>query len=298
MPPEILELEPGKLVLIGIGLALITIILVGLGYCTARIMAPKNRSFTDEDDETSDECEAELSAFQSVQNEHERTEVIKHIASRVIHDFNNIVFAVSGRIQILKRKTEDPAVLKSLDDMEKALDTSIGIFGALSKINTSGSAERSSILIGAEVNELSVIASALMPTTIELSIDDEVPKDTMVRLSQSTLQQVLLGILANAVEAITPNEGRIKIRLSRSDDQPHEFVLLTFDDDGPGMQPELRAKAFTSFYSTKGTSPVDGLGLSIAKRLLGEQGASIALKESPLGGLQVEITLRLHHENE
>ena len=292
MPEDILELEPGQLVLIGIGLALITIILVGLGYCAARIMTPNTPSGSRDEQDAHDEAAPDAGSIQAMENELRRTEEIRHIAARVIHDFNNIVFAVSGRIQILKHKVSDEAVRKSLEEMEAALDPSMGIFGALSRINQSTNTEHSGLPIDPEVQALTSVVRTLIPPDIQLSLSSNVPEETLVRLDRGTLQQVLTGILANAVEAIDGKTGRIEIDMALRDDQDPPVVVLAIEDDGPGISSEDRAAAFTSFHSTRTSCPEAGLGLPIAKRLLGAQGAGISLDDSRLGGLRVEVRLR------
>ena len=299
MPPEILELEPGKLVLIGIGLALITITLVGLGYCTAKILSPSPSARSDDgDDQNSAELSA-IDAFKSMQDEIERTEAIKHIASRVIHDFNNISFAITGRTPLIKRKTDDPFVLKQLEEMKAALDSPLGIFGPLSEITKHGSVPKSQLAIESELRRLTTMAQSLIPSNIELSLHSEVPEQTTeVRLSPTTIQQAFMNILNNAVEAIGQAPGKIQLTISHPDEETPQRIRVTIDDNGPGIEAELRTKAFTSFYTTKNRTPVDGLGLSITKRILGEHGAGISLTESPLGGLRAEIQLLTITEDE
>ena len=291
MPEDILELEPGQLVLIGIGLALITIILVGLGYSAARIMTPGPSSARREVEDTDEEAGPDPGSIQAMERELRRTEEIRHIASRVSHDFNNIVFAASGRVQILKQKVSDEQVRTSLDEIEAALDPSMGIFGSLTRINQRHTYERANLPIEPEVQALISVVRTLLPRSIHLSFESHVPEETLVRIDQITLQQVLTGILANAVEAIGDDSGRVEVELAPGGDQDPEVVLLTIDDDGPGIKAEDRTAALTSFHSTRPSSPEAGLGLPIAKRLLGAQGAGISLGDSRLGGLRVELRM-------
>lgn len=290
MPPEILELEPGKLMLIGIGLALMTLILVGLGYCIARIFTP---SASDRENEAPDADEL----VSPLDRDSERDEVVRHLAARVTHDFNNIVFAISGRIQILRRTTDDQAILSALDEMQKSLDGSTGILGALRTISQQPGSDATDLAIGPELHELVDQASTVLPPEITLTTSIEVADTTEVRMDRESLQQVLMSVLANSVEAIGTNPGRIQIALHAPDESDHPFLRLVIDDDGPGIPAHQRAEAFTSFHSTKDDRPMSGLGLAIAKRLLNERGASICLEDSPLGGLRVEVRLAMTAES-
>ncbi|MEE2680763.1 MAG: HAMP domain-containing sensor histidine kinase [Planctomycetota bacterium] len=292
MLQEMLELESGQLMLIGIGLALVTIVLVGLGYSAARIVNPGPPPGSKPSGPRTEPPESTASgSIPEMQDELLRTEGIRHVAARVIHDFNNMVFAISGRIQILRYKVTDEEVLKSLAEMESALDSSQGIFGALTRINQDRSDEQSELLIEPEVQAISAVVRALAPPDVEVTLQSTAPEGTRVRMTRNTLQQVLTSLLANAVEAIGDGPGRIAIALGPAADDDPDTIVLSIDDDGPGIKPEDRATAFTTFYSGRKTSPVAGLGLSISKRLLEEHGAGIQLGDSPLGGLRVETRI-------
>jgi signal transduction histidine kinase len=66
--------------------------------------------------------------------------------------------------------------------------------------------------------------------------------------------------------------------------------LLRVDDDGPGIAPDQRERVFDRFQRGEGVdAPGSGLGLAIVRAAARQQGASVALADSPLGGLRAEI---------
>ncbi|MDE2371336.1 MAG: sensor histidine kinase N-terminal domain-containing protein [Burkholderiales bacterium] len=103
--------------------------------------------------------------------------------------------------------------------------------------------------------------------------------------SEFGLTLMLRNLLANAV-AHASERGDVVAGSRREGDA----VLLWVEDDGPGIAPAERSRAFERFYRAKGnTRPGCGLGLAIVKALADAHGASATLTESALGGLRAEL---------
>jgi two-component system sensor histidine kinase HydH len=106
--------------------------------------------------------------------------------------------------------------------------------------------------------------------------------------SEDGLSEVLSNLIVNALEA-QPEGGRVRVSLSRNDG----WLEIIVEDDGPGISPELRAKIFQPYFTTKATGT--GLGLSIVARRIDEMGATMVC-ESPLRngkGTRFRLTLPL-----
>ena len=97
------------------------------------------------------------------------------------------------------------------------------------------------------------------------------------------LEQILDNLLDNAIEAIGDAGGTVRVAAAKSG----TGVSLTVADDGPGMTPPERSRAFLRF--TTGSQNGTGLGLAIVHRLVTANGGTITLKDSPGGGLTVDI---------
>jgi signal transduction histidine kinase len=102
------------------------------------------------------------------------------------------------------------------------------------------------------------------------------------------LNQVWTNLIDNAVDAM---EGRGTLRLATRADGPS--VVVEVADTGPGMPPEVAARAFDAFYTTKDVGQGVGLGLDIARRIVVERhGGTIAIDSRP-GGTVLRVTLPL-----
>jgi PAS domain S-box-containing protein len=107
------------------------------------------------------------------------------------------------------------------------------------------------------------------------------------------LEHILLNLLSNAFK-FTPDGGRIRCALEEGGDGR---LLLTVQDSGPGIAPELRCKIFERFQASPGTSHEPGgtgLGLAIARDFTELHGGTITVSSAPGSGalFQVELPLR------
>ncbi len=105
-----------------------------------------------------------------------------------------------------------------------------------------------------------------------------------VQADPDLLSQVLIGLLANAAEAVPPG-GAIALDAYAADGA----VQLSVADSGPGIAPELRARVFDPFFTTRPRGT--GLGLAIARQIVEAHGGRIEAGEATGGGARFTITL-------
>jgi signal transduction histidine kinase len=103
------------------------------------------------------------------------------------------------------------------------------------------------------------------------------------------LNQVWTNLVDNAVDAMD-GAGRLRVATRAEGDS----VVVEIGDTGPGMPPEVAARAFEAFYTTKDVGKGTGLGLDIARRIVVERhGGTIAIDSRPDGTtLRVRIPVR------
>jgi signal transduction histidine kinase len=98
--------------------------------------------------------------------------------------------------------------------------------------------------------------------------------EVSVLASEDALSEVLSNLIVNAIEA-QPEGGRLRVSLTANGDR----LEVVVEDDGPGISPELRAKIFQPYFTTKASGT--GLGLSIVARRVDEMNGTVAC-ESPV----------------
>ena len=107
----------------------------------------------------------------------------------------------------------------------------------------------------------------------------------IIALGAGHLEQILDNLLDNAIEAIGERGGVVRVSVAKAEKR----ATLTVADDGPGMTPQERSRAFLRF--TTGSQNGTGLGLAIVHRLVTANGGAIRLADTPGGGLTVEVEL-------
>ena len=119
----------------------------------------------------------------------------------------------------------------------------------------------------------------------ELILDAQEPGDYHLPADAPSLGILLQNLVSNAVQ-YTPAGGCIQVQLQATT----QDLLLQVLDSGPGVPAELRERLFERFFRV-GEGQGAGLGLSIVRRVVELHQGSIALDESPLGGLRVSVRL-------
>jgi len=121
-----------------------------------------------------------------------------------------------------------------------------------------------------------------------LRFDEKIPK---VRVDPNHLEQALAGLLSNALEA-TPRGGSVTVGTGVSPPSGQSRgVNISIEDTGEGIPKENRERVFEPFFTTKphGT----GVGLSLTKKFIEQNGGMLSISDGPNGGTRVEVAIPL-----
>lgn len=124
---------------------------------------------------------------------------------------------------------------------------------------------------------------------IELVIE-QAPDLPEISGDASQIQQVLVALLSNAVDALGKG-GRITISARRL--PGFEGIQISVSDTGPGIAPELQAQIFEPFFSTKENQHRTGLGLAIARNIVERHGGVLTAHSEPGKGAEFAMQLPL-----
>jgi signal transduction histidine kinase len=114
----------------------------------------------------------------------------------------------------------------------------------------------------------------------------EFPEDLCrVHAVAPELNQVWMNLIDNALDAI-PDGGHVRVSAARELDA----VVVRITDDGAGIPPEIQARIFEPFYTTKGVGKGTGLGLDTVRRLLQRQEGGISVESEP-GRTEFQVRL-------
>jgi signal transduction histidine kinase len=137
-------------------------------------------------------------------------------------------------------------------------------------------------LVAAGANEKGVMAIS--------DCDRDVPP---VPLDPDGMHQVILNLLSNALDAVEPNKGLIRV-VGKYLEMSNELVIEVVDN-GAGIPPSMMKHMFELFHSTKGNRGT-GLGLAVAKKIVEEHDGTIGVKSNPGEGTTFTVRIPVYSE--
>ena len=117
-----------------------------------------------------------------------------------------------------------------------------------------------------------------------IAITVDAAPDLSVRVQREDLEEMLGNLLDNACKWA-------RARVLIASDEENSNILITVDDDGPGLDPEKRDVVLKRGVRADEAAPGSGLGLAIVRDLAELYGGTITLESSPLGGLRARLRL-------
>lgn len=98
--------------------------------------------------------------------------------------------------------------------------------------------------------------------------------------SQSTIAQVLVNLIVNAVAAVRAVEEERKPEISITSEREDDEIIVSVRDNGTGIDPKIQTQIFDPFFSTKDVGEGMGLGLAVSHRIIANHGGSLSVKSS------------------
>jgi len=173
-----------------------------------------------------------------------------------------------------RRISELVAAIKSYSQMDRA---------SVQHINVTDGLESTLLMLGYKLRD---------GVTVLRDYSPDVPR---IQAYPGELNQVWTNLIDNAIDAM---DGRGALRLSTRAEG--NDVVIEIGDTGPGMPPQVAARAFEAFYTTKDVGKGTGLGLDIAQRIVVERhGGTIAIDSRPGETvLRVRLPVRLRGQTD
>ena len=219
----------------------------------------------------------------------ERLAAMGQMLGGFAHELNNPLTAILGLSELLQDGEADAARVKQLGTLHQQARRATEIVQNLMYFSRPTAPGKSLVNL-VELVERTLHLQAYSLRKNNISVDflrgEELPQ---VSVDPHQLMQVFLNLILNAEQAIREvrERGTLRIRLGRTD----AHVWASFQDDGPGIAPEILSNIFDPFYTTKRPGRGTGLGLSICKAVLKEHGGNVEAAAAPGGGAVFTISL-------
>ena len=214
----------------------------------------------------------ELRQLQEQLTQSQKMEAVGTLSSGISHDFNNILQAISGYIQLLLANgSQSETSQRYLMEVDRAVERASELVKGLLTFSRKVKTARKQVNVNEAVGRTVRLLERTIPRMISFEVKLAPDLHTIVG-DPSQLEQILMNLGANAKDAM-PEGGRLTIETrnltldqeycrSVVDVEPGEYVLLLVRDSGHGMDEETSRHVFEPFFTTKDVGKGTGLGLS------------------------------------
>ena len=243
----------------------------------------------------------ELSDTQALLVQSEKMRSLGQLVAGVAHELNNPIGFVHANLKLLEekvgrlmgddldeetRKRTREAINKLLSRSREGTERVKQIVQDLRTFSRMDQAELQEVCLNEEIDRTLGLMEPRLKGGVTIVRDyGDLPR---IRCYAGQLNQVFMNLLMNACDAVD-GRGTITIRTRAVP----EGVRLEFEDDGPGMLPEVKERIFEPFFTTKPVGKGTGLGLSLSHGIVERHGGSMSVESEPGRGSRFVIELPL-----
>ncbi|OWY00050.1 two-component sensor histidine kinase [Thioclava sp. F1Mire-8] len=218
----------------------------------------------------------------------EKLAAVGEITASVAHEINNPVAVIQGNLDLARsnlgedgRRAEEE--FRLIDDQVYRIGVIVSKLLHFARPEEYSGADRLVDLSQVARDCLVLTRHQIQAAGITSVVETE--SKSQVHMSRTELQQVIVNLILNAVQAM-PGGGTLRVATAEDAGE----VILSVEDTGTGIDPSVLPRIFDPFFTTKQAQGT-GLGLSISQQLVSRAGGRISVRSMPGGGSRFEIVL-------
>lgn len=212
----------------------------------------------------------------------EKLAAVGRLAANVAHEINNPLASIAGYAEEVREELGDHELAPSLRTIEEEAFRCKDILKRLLGLARAEASHRAPVDLGAVVRHSVALASpGAKRREVTLSLEGAPEEGPIFVSDEGALQQVVLNLVENAVDAAEQGESPRAVTVALI--ERGDALGLRVTDSGRGIAPEVRARVFDPFYTTKPVGRGTGLGLAICQSLVERLGGTIQLAEAAPG---------------
>lgn len=223
-----------------------------------------------------------------------RINLLGEMAAGLAHEINQplaaLIYTLSGAVNRAKAGALNNAqMLYTLQAAITHAHRSAAILDRIREMTRKHTPHRGAVQLNAVVAEMVELCRLnVTGSGVVLRCDTEA-RLPPVQADRIQLEQVLLNLLRNAIDAVLDPAAQRREVVARTAVLDEATIQISVDDCGAGMAPEPMARMFEPFYTTKENGM--GLGLAICQSIIGEHGGDLCAENLRHGGMRVSFTL-------
>ncbi len=215
----------------------------------------------------------------------QKMEAVGQLAAGVAHEFNNLLQALMSMAAIIRLRSSTTEVAAIGTEMEVQIKRGASLTQQLLLFAGRDENVKAKLDLRDEVQKASVLLRRMIPENIAIELETA-PERLSIQGDAGHLQQVLLNLAINARDAM-PGGGTLTFRsgVCGSD------VYFEVEDNGLGVDEEIRARIFEPFFSTKEIGKGSGLGLAVVHGIVTEHNGRIDVRRGAERGVCFRVSL-------
>lgn len=229
----------------------------------------------------------------------QKMEALGTLAGGIAHDFNNVLTAVAGNAQLaLEDLPPDHPAMISLREIQRGTERARDLVRRILAFSRPEQNVQHLIDLRPVVDEVLRLlrATASKMIDIRLEVESDLP---VVRADATQVHQVLMNLCTNACDAMKRG-GTLTVRLRgvRTDSRlyalsqdlpPGNYLRVSVEDTGTGIQPDVIERVFEPFFTTKPPGEGTGLGLSMVHGIMRGHRGAILMRSTPGEGTVFDL---------
>lgn len=209
----------------------------------------------------------------------QRVDTLTALAGSLAHDFNNLLAAILGNAEVaMLDPSLSNAARYSLEQIDRASRHAAELTRQMMTYSGRGTPGFEAVSVRELVEDMGEILRASISRLCRVEYRFE-PGLPMVLGDASQLRQVVMNLLINASEAMTPRGGVIRVSARTVERGGSRRVVLEVSDTGDGIPEQYRTRVFDPFFSTK--RPGRGLGLAAVRSIVESHGGGVEVVSVP-----------------
>ncbi|EIM99203.1 cyclic nucleotide-binding protein [Paraburkholderia hospita] len=227
----------------------------------------------------------------------QKMESLGQLTGGVAHDFNNLLAVMSNGLDVLSLRLHEHADIRMLETMQRAVARGATLIQQLLSFARQQPLKAEKCNVNAAIRGFEAVLRRATDGAIGLEVRQE-PHPRPVLLDAARFEAVLLNLVVNARDAM-PEGGKIVIGVENVELgdgmvgalAAGPYVRVSVADTGSGMPPEVVARAFEPFFTTRDVGKGSGLGLSQVYGFIAQSGGDVRIDSEPGRGTVVSMYL-------
>jgi signal transduction histidine kinase len=215
----------------------------------------------------------------------DRLALIGQLAGGIAHDFNNLLFIILNYAGMLEESVASPEARDDVQMISQAATSATDLVRQLLAFSRREAVKPKVIDVGRLIGNMKKLLQRTVGPEIDLVVDGSTA-GRHVLIDPSQLEQIVMNLVVNARDAIT-GHGRIVVRVGAAT----RCATIEVIDSGSGMTPEIAARVFEPYFTTKALGKGTGLGLATVHGIVQHAGGEITVASELGRGTTFRIAL-------